>query len=215
MSNFVDLTGQKFGKLKVIRRVENNKQGNAQFLCKCDCGKEIIVRSSNLIQKHTVSCGCLRAITKAKHNSYKTRLYKVYRGMISRCLEKTNKEYSNYGARGITVCNEWKNNFLVFRDWALNNGYDENAKYGECTIDRIDVNGNYEPSNCRWINLKSQAKNTTRTIKITYKGKTQCLKDWAKELKIDYQTLRKKLKKGYSFEKAIKYNLKEIEEVDE
>lgn len=213
MSNFVDLTGQKFGKLKVIRRVENNKQGNAQFLCKCDCGKEIIVRSSNLIQKHTVSCGCLRAITKTKHNSYKTRLYKVYRGMISRCLEKTNKEYSNYGARGITVCNEWKNNFLAFRDWALNNGYDENAKYGECTIDRIDVNGNYEPSNCRWINLKLQAKNTTRTIKITYKGKTQCLKDWAEELKIDYQTLRKKLKKGYSFEKSIKYNLKEIEEV--
>ena len=214
MSNFVDLTGQKFGKLEVIRRVENNKQGNAQFLCKCDCGKEIIVRSSNLIQKHTVSCGCLRAITKTKHNSYKTRLYKVYRGMISRCLEKTNKEYSNYGARGITICDEWKNNFLAFRDWALNNGYDENAKRGECTIDRINVNGNYEPSNCRWINLKLQAKNTTRTIKISYKGKTQCLKDWAEELKIDYQTLRKKLKKGYSFEKSIKYNLSGIEEAE-
>lgn len=124
-----------------------------------------------------------------KHGMYKTRLYSIWASMKERCLNTKDYRYKHYGARGIKVCDEWKNDFKTFYEWAILNGYDEAAPKGEYTLDRIDVNGNYEPSNCRWITLKEQQLNTTKSRLITYKGKTQTIKEWSCELGIKYSTL--------------------------
>jgi hypothetical protein len=170
MKTAIDLTGERFGRLVVLERVENSKHNAAQWLCQCDCGKRIIANSNNLRTLHTSSCGCKRAETTSrflkkyntKHGGCNERLYAVWQGIISRVTRPGNKRYTDYGGRGIKICDEWKD-YSVFRDWAYSNGYNENALYGKCTIDRIDVNGNYEPSNCRWVDLKTQANNKRGT----------------------------------------------------
>lgn len=167
MNKLEDLTGQKFGRLTVIKRAQSQvlKNGNKQtmWLCKCECGKEIIARASRLKEGRIKSCGCFKkqhcATIFTTHGKSNTRLFKVWCNMRARCYNKNNTNYKNWGARGITVCNEWKNDFMKFYDWAMANGYDETAPRGKCTIDRIDVNGNYEPSNCRWTNMKTQSRN--------------------------------------------------------
>lgn len=219
MGKLINLTGQKFGELTVLERAENNPFGKTMWLCKCDCGTVKAVASTFLLTGQTVSCGCKRNNRFLKHNSYKKRLYKVYRGIISRCYEPSNTSYHNYGERGIKVCNEWKNDYLVFEKWALENGYDKNAKRGTCTIDRIDVNGDYCPDNCRWINIHEQCKNKRNNRIYTYNNEKLCLKDWAEKLKMNYQTLLGRLKKGWSFEDAItipirKFSKKDIQEVE-
>lgn len=198
MGKFQDLTGQKFGRLTVIKRAENSKTKQTRWLCKCDCGKTKIILSNSLKSGKTISCGCLHNdLLKqrlSKHQKTKTRLYKVWLRMKARCYNAKVKEYNLYGGRGIEVCNEWKNNYMSFYNWALSNGYDENAKYKECTIDRIDVNGNYEPSNCRWVNSTIQSKNKRINFLVTYKNETHCLKDWSEILNINYSVLHKRLK---------------------
>lgn len=169
--NAIDLTDKRFGRLVVMRQ-DNGKStpGNIYWLCKCDCGKVVSVRSDSLTSGATQSCGCLQreaasevGKNTATHHKTKTRLYGVWQGIKRRVYNPHCSKYSVYSGRGVTMCEEWRNSFTAFEEWALANGYDEAAPYGKCTIDRIDVNGNYEPSNCRWVDLKVQANNKRGT----------------------------------------------------
>lgn len=200
MSNFKDVTGQRFGLLTVIKRVENDKQGNSRWLCKCDCENTAIVSGKDLQRAHTKSCGCLHE----KHSKSQTRLYRVWRGMKTRCLNSKYPYYSNYGGRGVQVCEEWKNDFQTFYDWAMKNGYNEKAKRGECTLDRIDNNGNYEPNNCRWTTNKQQSRNRRTNHLLTYKGKTQNIIQWVEETGISRSVFVSRLQNGWNMEKIIK-----------
>ena len=161
--------GQKFGRLTVIERGETKEYPCGGRLtswkCLCECGNTVEVLNSNLVTGHTRSCGCLEKEhpNAIKHGMKKDneRLYGVWASMRQRCNDKNLECYKNYGDRGITVCEEWAD-FGSFAKWALENGYDSNAPYGECTLDRIDNNGNYEPSNCRWTNMLVQRHNQRR-----------------------------------------------------
>lgn len=134
---------------------------------------------------------------------YNSRLYKVYMSMIHRCYYSKQPNYKNYGGRGIKVCDDWKKDYKVFEEWAIKSGYNPNAKYGECTLDRIDFNGNYEPSNCRWITIQEQLNNYSRNVLITANGITLNVQQWAKKLGVNNATLRSRLKRGWSDEEII------------
>lgn len=125
------------------------------------------------------------------HGKSNTRLYRTYKHMKERCYNKNDKRYKWYGRRGITICKEWLNDFQAFYDWAISNGYNDTL-----TIDRIDVDGNYEPDNCRWVDMKTQANNRRSNVYLTYNGKTQTMVEWSKELNIPYRTLQDRYKKG-------------------
>lgn len=163
----IDITGQRFGRFQVIALAPKAPSGQTRWLCRCDCGKEVIVQGGNLKSGASKSCGCYNRERIVERNTkhggscrgQKERLHRVWHGMVERCYEKKHISYRWYGARGVTVCDEWRNNYAAFRDWALANGYDEHAERGECTIDRIDVNGQYEPNNCRWVSMAEQNKN--------------------------------------------------------
>lgn len=179
MGKFTDFSGQKFGRLTVLYRVENDKNGNSRFVCKCDCGKEKTVLSQCLRSGRTKSCGCfsreISAINCEKlgrasktHGLRSTRLYHVWNDMKTRCYNKNALNYNDYGGRGITICDEWRNDFKAFYDWAMANGYDENAPRGTCTIDRVDNNKGYSPDNCRWVSVRVQNNNKRNGKPFTY-----------------------------------------------
>lgn len=196
---FINLTGQKFGKLTVKKCYRKN---NITYCdCVCDCGNKKTTRSISLRCGDTNSCGCIRkekAMLTAKHKKSNSRIYRSWANMKARCSNKNNSRYYCYGANGIKVCDEWLNDFQAFYEWSMSNGYTD-----ELTIDRIDVNGNYEPSNCRWTTVKEQNNNTRRNRLITYNGKTQTLSQWAEELGIKYKTLQNRIDKcHWTVEKA-------------
>lgn len=164
MSKIKDLTGQRFGRLQVVKYYGSNKNGRALWLCQCDCGNKKTILGGSLIQKLTFSCGCYNKEQarkrRTKHSMSFSKLYKVWQGMKTRCYNENFIYYKNYGGRGITICDEWKNNFQIFYKWAINNGYKE-----ELTIDRINNDDIYEPSNCRWITRAEQNRNQRKTKK--------------------------------------------------
>ena len=129
-----------------------------------------------------------------------SRLYSIWAGMLTRCYNSKNPNYKRYGARGITVCEEWKN-YLTFESWALNHGYNPTAKRGTQSIERIDVNGNYCPDNCKWANYKEQQNNTRKNVSITYNGETKTLAQWADAFGINYSTFMSRYYRGWTIER--------------
>lgn len=160
MPGVVDLTGQQFGRLVVLER-EGSIRGHAAWRCRCECGKEIVTMSCSLRSGRTTSCGCFHKeivsnITRS-HELCGARIYNIYNGIIQRCFNPKATGYENYGGRGITVCDEWKRDRQAFFNWAMANGY-----ANELSIDRIDVDGNYCPQNCRWATAHEQRINQRR-----------------------------------------------------
>lgn len=201
MPKALELTGKRFGRLVVLERDFSMVGSRSYWKCKCDCGNECIVLGTNLTIGHTKSCGCFNVDHAMKHGkarSHKpTRLYTVWLNMRARCLIKTNNNYQHYGGRGISICDEW-DEFSAFEKWALENGYDESAERGKCTLDRIDVNGNYEPSNCRWVSSTIQQRNKRNTPTLKYRGEEKTLREWCEIFKVPYQRAYWRMKHGWT-----------------
>lgn len=187
MSKLIDITGQRFGRLTVIRKAGHAADRTTLWECKCDCGNTTIVRRGNIIYGRTLSCGCLgkerRAETNTKHNMSDMPLYYAWSTMRSRCANPKSHKYKMYGERGIKVCREWKNNFKAF--------YDHVSKlphFGEegRTLDRINDNGDYEPGNVRWATAKEQANNTRRNVFFEVNGERYSVRGYAEKFKIPY-----------------------------
>lgn len=214
--NVKDLTGERFGRLTVLEPTSKRHHRCVIWLCRCDCGKLIEVNGAYLRNRETSSCGCLHdemaseRFSKAmkKHGGYYDRLHRIWSGMLTRCRNPNSKPYPRYGGRGIKVCEVWEHSYQAFKDWAYANGYDEKAPYGECTIDRIDVNGNYCPENCRFIPLAQQSRNMTTNRKVTVDGETHCIAEWAEILGVSPATIGHAERfRGIPSEAYIKYRL--------
>lgn len=201
-----DLIGQKFGRLTVISRAEDSvsPSGSRKVMwnCLCDCGNSVAVRATSLRAGVTNSCGCLhnesfekiRKQHRYKHGGAcrgggEAKLYFAWHNIKKRCENQNDPDYHNYGGRGISLCGEW-HDYSRFREWATNSGYNPALSGNDCTIDRIDVNGNYDPNNCRWVNRKIQNNNRRNNRYIEFGGQKLTLSQWAERLNINYDTLR-------------------------
>lgn len=209
-----NLINKRFGLLVVVEEAPTRKRSNGGSItmwhCKCDCGKELDVIANSLLRGRTKSCGCAKSkiISEktAKHRGIDDRLYHVWAGMKGRCYNHQNQSYQYYGGRGISVCEEWAESYAAFRDWATANGYDPNAEVGKCTIDRIDNNGDYTPTNCRWVGMDVQSTNkhpSGKAIKIEYCGQLKTIKDWSEITGISSGAIRERLRRGWSVENAL------------
>ncbi|MCR8641441.1 hypothetical protein NV379_02115 [Paenibacillus sp. N1-5-1-14] len=199
MPKFINLIGVKFNRLVVIER-SVNKNGKTAWLCECTCSLKTrkVVQGGHLKNGSIKSCGCLAREVKTKHGMHNTRIYSILRDMKDRCNNINNKSYDKYGGRGINVCDEWldkENGFIDFYKWALENGYSN-----KLTIDRIDVNSNYEPSNCRWVTMEVQQNNKRNNVSIEINGHTKTLSEWSKFSGIPRVTLDNRYKQGWDNE---------------
>lgn len=213
LNNDEKYRGMKFGRLTIIgfERIEqeyyNTRTARWNWICRCDCGNIISAVPSTVRNGHTQSCGCYkRDMTveynkKAKivHGGRGDRLYHIWRGMKQRCHSETCKNYEQWGARGIAVCAEWREDYAAFRSWALSNGYSD-----DLSIDRIDVNGNYCPENCRWATATEQARNKRNNTYVEYLGVNKTIAEWADAQGIPYGSLYRRLfYDGWSVERAL------------
>ena len=210
MKVVLDMIGQRFGRLVVISKAEKPVGSNRRrnyWLCQCDCGKQKVVASDKLLNGDTKSCGCLKIeLAKKKLENYKdgrtthglsaTRLYNIYNKMKNRCYKTDDPKYYRYGARGITVCEEWLASFRSFYDWAIANGYSD-----ELTIDRIDNDGNYCPENCRWATSLEQQNNRSTNRLVSYEGEMVTIAEAARRANIPLNTLWWRTSQGWSNEK--------------
>lgn len=211
-----NIAGQRFNRLVALSPAEDRILKNGRHLtmwnCRCDCGNTITVRTSDLKSGAMVSCGCYRAENTGRvhtthggtKNGKTEHLYSVWAGMHSRCNCEKNTAYKYYGRKGVTVCDEW-NKYETFKEWALSNGYKQGL-----TIDRIDVNGNYCPDNCRWVTYIEQANNKTDSRMVHAFGETRTVAEWAKRNGLKYATLLGRLNNGWDAEKAISTPVKAV-----
>ena len=194
----IDLTGKQFGRL-CVQSYAGLFKGKAFWTCQCDCGKKACVSGQLLRAGKSTSCGCYRAEmmrqTKRKHGMSRTPEWNTYSSMKSRCLNPSDPKFRNYGARGIQVCNRWLESFSNFYA-------DMGPRPVGYSLDRINVNGNYAPENCRWATASQQAQNKTTTINLTYCGETKCLTQWAREYEVPLVTAYCRLQRGLSFEQV-------------
>lgn len=201
MGRIKDLTGKRFGRLTVIE-FAGTKGRNAFWKCQCDCGRVIVVKSCYLTSGDTKSCGCLKlervASLTAKHKMSKTKIFNVWAGILGRCFNRNDSKFADYGGRGITVCDEWRKDFVAF--------YEHVSKlehFGEdgYSLDRIDNDGNYEPANVRWATPTEQSRNKRNNIVVEYNGEKICLKEAAERSGIKYMTLFHRYHRGWRGEK--------------
>lgn len=198
MAKGKNLVGQKIGHWTVLRKVENDSRGNSQWLCRCECGKEKVVRGQRLRNGESTSCGCKRKKFTETYGS-KSRLYRIWRGMLTRCENPNNHAFEHYGAKGISVCEEW-HSFGSFRDWSFSNGYSEKS-----SIDRICNDGGYNPENCRWVeNWNVQMNNRSSCHVLEFKGEKKTISEWANITGLKSTTIRKRLDMGWNIEAALK-----------
>lgn len=215
MGTVLDITGQTYGRLTAVELAELRPQKNgkhlAHWLCKCTCGNTVVVSVTALRCGNTKSCGCLssektaeRNKKSAKHmaraNGKSERLYRIWCGIKGRCYNQSDDAFEDYGARGITMCDEWKSDYAAFKTWAINSGYKN-----ELSIDRVDNNAGYTPCNCRWATPKQQANNRRNNILVEYNGKRQSISDWSKDTGFSYRMISTRLKAGWEVEKALEY----------
>lgn len=206
-----NIIGEKFGQLTVLKTdhltPRYNPNGSLKghrifYLCQCTCGNTIVVNRDYLLQSREPSCGCVskdnQRRAKITHNLSSHRLYNIYHKIIARCYKSNNKSYKDYGARGIIMDKGWKKDFVSFYNWAINNGYQDNL-----SLDRIDVNGNYEPSNCRWVTSKIQNNNKRSNFMVTIYNRTQTLSEWCTEKGLNYNVVLSRLSRGWSLEDAM------------
>lgn len=201
MGKLNELTGKKYGRLTVLERSGSTAQNKASWRCRCDCGNEVIVVGSHLLNGNTQSCGCYKSDRtserKRSHGKSRTRLYHIWKNMRQRCGNPHKPDYLYYGGRGIIVDERWED-YSSFEKWAVENGYRD-----DLTIDRINVNGNYCPENCRWVSMTEQARNMSKNRIITYNGESHCLAEWAEILGISAKVLGQRVNRyGWSVERA-------------
>lgn len=196
---YKDITGQKFGRLTAKEIVGKTKHGARIWRCDCDCGGITNVVINNLTNGHTKSCGCLQKEVRFTHGLSKTKIYRIYYDMIQRCSNKDFKEYEHYGGRNIRVCDEWsgENGFVNFYNWSIKNNYKEGL-----TIDRIKVDGNYCPENCRWATMKTQQNNRRNNNYITYNEQVHTLTEWNEILGFKRGVLQSRLSRGWDIDRA-------------
>lgn len=195
-----DLAGHRYGRLTVIRRngvAKTGKKPALLWLCRCDCGVELSVRSGNLRTGNTTSCGCQRSehAQAASHRRTNTSAYWRWKAMIQRCTNPRNRAWKDYGGRGIVVCERWRSFESFYADMG-----DPPAGV---TLDRIDVDGDYEPGNCRWATISRQSRNKRGTRIVSIRGRSQSLADWADEYGVDYQLVFYRIQRGWDVERAL------------
>ena len=203
---FPPLIGTRFGRYTVIGGpTKHGRWGMQHVACRCDCGSDRMVRVQALHVEPLPNCGCLRLERHRKrhttHGESKTRLFNIWTGIVERCYSPSfGPGYAAYGGRGIQMCNAWRDSFVVFRDWALAHGYESSL-----VIDRIDNDGNYEPSNCRWVTIRQNSQNTRRSRHITAFGQTKTVSEWTDDARcrVRYATLLTRLDNGWAPEDAI------------
>lgn len=199
MGKFIDLSGRAFGMLTAIARASERNR-HITWICKCACGNECEVKGLHLKNGHTQSCGCYRnAVCGARartHGETGTRIYTTWKSMKHRCYNTNNSSYRNYGGRGIRVCDRWLHSFTTFAK-------DMGPKPPNHSIERINNNGDYSPNNCRWATAHEQTRNTRRNTKLTFKGETKLLCQWAEETGIHVNTILGRFRMGYSVEDAL------------
>ena len=188
----IDMTGIKAGRLTVVARAES-RNGRVMWLCRCDCGTEV-VRSGGTLRQFGGSCGCGRRIAHTTHGASKSKLYGVWTAMHQRCSNPNNKLFHRYGGRGIKVCRRW-GDFTKFRD--------DMGDPNGLTLDRIDNDGPYSPSNCRWATQSRNARNRSSARMLTHRGKTMCVTDWAEATGISKRTILGRLGRGWGVKRAL------------